>query len=128
MYYGMDDPQAAANGLGRYFGYDDPHAAANGVGEYFGAQNGLGAYFTQQAPVLPMQGVDYGDDGAAAAATLGTLWLVVRAAGGYAAARAMAPTPGDRNTWAAVGALLGTLGGPAALGLMGVLALKARSA
>lgn len=120
-YYGMDDPQASANGFGRV-GRLDPQAAANG----------FGAYFTQQAPVLPMQGLGeeyyYTEaDGDAAAAAVGTVWLVARAAGGYLAGRAMAPNAADSNTWGVVGAILGTLGGPFALGLVGLIAMKGKS-
>lgn len=117
--------------IGTYYGYDDPQAAANGLGEYF-QTSGLGAYFTQQPPTLPMRGVGevYYDDStvdAGTAATLGMLWIAMRAAGGFVAGRAMAPTAGERNTWGTVGALLGTLGGPAALGLIGLLALQSKS-
>jgi hypothetical protein len=109
-----------------YYGFDDPQAAANGVG----------AYFTQQPPQLPSVaglGQTYyyvePDDqiSATAAATAGLLWLAARAAGGYVAGRAMAPSSGERNSWGAVGALIGTLGGPAGLGLMGVLALRGKT-
>jgi hypothetical protein len=106
-----------------YYGFDAPTAAANG----------MGAYFTQQPPELPMSGMGddyYYDDGlmsGAAIATVGLLWLGLSAAGGYVAGRAMAPTPSDRNSWGVVCALLGTLGGPPALGLIGLLALKAKT-
>lgn len=120
-YYAFDNPSGSA-GMGRYFGYDDPQAAANGVG----------AYFTQQAPVLPMSGLgqETNDEemmGTSTLAAFGVLWILVRAAGGYVVGRALAPAPGDKMSWGIVGSLVGAAGGPVGLGLMAVLSLEAKN-
>jgi hypothetical protein len=119
-YYAFDNPHGSA-GMGRYFGYDDPQAAANG----------LGAYFTQQAPVLPMCGLGQdetnGEMDTGSLAAFGVLWILVRAAGGYVVGRALAPAPGDKMSWGVVGSLVGAAGGPVGLGLMAVLSLEAKN-
>jgi uncharacterized protein YqgC (DUF456 family) len=60
-----------------------------------------------------------------------TLWGVVRsvanAAGGYYVGAAMAPDAAGKVKYGAMGAVLGSLIGPFALGLMGVAALAKRN-
>lgn len=108
--------------MGRYFGYDDPQAAANG----------MGAYFTQQAPVLPMSGLGQDDTtgeemDTGTLASFALLWILVRGAGGVVVGRALAPAPGDKTSWGVVGGLVGAAAGPVGLGLMAILSLEAKN-
>lgn len=94
------------------------------TGSYFPASRPTGAYFPYQSSAAPLG--QQLTDIRPLVTTAALLWIAVRFGGGVVAGRAMAPKPDDKMTWGIIGGVLGAIGGPGALGLLGVVSLEAR--
>lgn len=93
-------------------------------GAYFPTQQPVGAYFPHQPPSL---GNASSPDLRPLATTASVVWLISRGVGGFLVGRAIAPDREAMGTYGWVGALVGTFAGPIGLGVMGLVAMEAKS-